>query len=247
METITLDFRNYLQTQICCCDGTTEPIKKHWLEKHMQDGVVYRRSADDASFMEYMPGEDAWCPVEARHIMFIHFFYIDQNPTAAKTLMREAIADCRIKGRNGLAAMVCDAPRPFLPEAELLRSFGFDPCDRWGHYQLYYLPLEEGAEPPRFAVNTENLPDAPGFTIYYSDQCPAVSSQIDAILSQVRNAGTPYEILKVDVPRGKEEMDRTDIIRPKDMPHPYTMFAAFLNGQLLTDDIEEGIPPVFKK
>ena len=88
METITLDFKNYEQISLCCCDEISEPIKKKWLQNHMQDGVVYRRSAEDASFMEYMPGEDAWCPVEAPQVMFIHFFHVDQNAKAAKTLMR---------------------------------------------------------------------------------------------------------------------------------------------------------------
>ena len=57
METITLDFKNYEQISLCCCDEISEPIKKKWLQNHMQDGVVYRRSAEDASFMEYMPGK----------------------------------------------------------------------------------------------------------------------------------------------------------------------------------------------
>ncbi len=246
METITLDFKNYEQISLCCCDEISEPIKKKWLQNHMQDGVVYRRSAEDASFMEYMPGEDAWCPVEAPQVMFIHFFHVDQNAKAAKTLMRECIADCRIKGRKGLAAMVSESPRPLLPEAELLHSFGFQSCDQWGKYQLYYLPLEEDAEPPHFMINTENVSSRKGVTVYYSDQCPSISSRIETILSWVRHCGEPYEIIKVDIPREKEDLDRDDIIRPKEMPHPYTMYAVFLDGRFLTDDINQNLETIFK-
>ena len=51
---------------------------------------------------------------------------------------------------------------------------------------------------------------------------------------------------KVDIPREKEDLDRDDIIRPKEMPHPYTMYAVFLDGRFLTDDINQNLETIFK-
>lgn len=40
--------------------------KKAWLSERLQDGLVFLKSAERGKcFIEYIPAEYAWCPVEA--------------------------------------------------------------------------------------------------------------------------------------------------------------------------------------
>ncbi len=247
METVTLDFKNYKTTHLCGCDEISEKKKQNWLKNHMQDGVIYRRTTEGENFMEYMPTEDAWCPVEAPQTMFIHAFQTKDNPKAAKVLLRECIADCRIKGRQGLAAMVCDEKRPYLPQASLLESLNFHKCDTFEHYHLYFLPLEEETVIPKFSVKEKNRPKDQGLVIYYSQQCPETLSRLEKIFQWARVCSHPHKIVAVDIPREKEDMDREDIIRPQEMPWPYTIYAVFWNSQFLTDDITKDLTTLLPK
>lgn len=246
METITINFRNYDSTPLCGCDEAAAKQKREWLKNHMQDGVIYRRTAEGENFMEYMPAEDAWYPVEAPQMMLIQSFRVE-NPKAAKVLMRECIADCRIKGRLGLVAVTRqEGERPDLPSIFLLTSHGFQECDAFGSYRLYVLPLEECVESPKFAIKEDAKPQTQRLTIYYSHQCPAVISNIAEKLKWAKNCGYPYQILYVDVPRKKEDMDREDIVRPQNVPWPYTPYAVFWNDKILTDDITKSLPRIFE-
>ena len=72
-----------------------------------------------------------------------------------------------------------------------LRRRGFvaaDRADPW--FELLWLPLAPGAEPPRFRPSVRGPgPAAPGFTLYYSHQCPYTAKYVPVVRAVAEAAG----------------------------------------------------------
>ena len=85
MNTRVIDYTNFKKEHICCVlrdrngEGRIE-AKRNWLENVFEDGLVIRKGDVNAKvFMEYIPADDAWCPVDAPGYMFIHCYRIDET------------------------------------------------------------------------------------------------------------------------------------------------------------------------
>ena len=84
METkyITLTKENIATKHICCafsdkkCKESYE-LKKEWLRKEFDNGYVFRRLDERAKvFIEYVPAEKAWVPVDAPAYLMINCFWV---------------------------------------------------------------------------------------------------------------------------------------------------------------------------
>ena len=52
---------------ICCAmSGKNSIVKKEWLKQRFEEGLVFYRSAERGKcFIEYIPAENAWVPIDA--------------------------------------------------------------------------------------------------------------------------------------------------------------------------------------
>ncbi|MDR0661740.1 MAG: hypothetical protein LBG19_13355 [Prevotellaceae bacterium] len=72
MDFITLTPGNIAQEHIRCCLSDKKTIhdveaKKAWLTDRMQEGLKFvRLDASGKIFIEYMPAENAWMPIDAK-------------------------------------------------------------------------------------------------------------------------------------------------------------------------------------
>ena len=70
MEYIKLTLENLDKEHICCAISNNKDVqvasKKTWLKERIKDGLVFLKSVERGKcFIEYIPAENAWCPVEA--------------------------------------------------------------------------------------------------------------------------------------------------------------------------------------
>lgn len=81
MEWIELTKENLDREHICCAissgkDGQAA-CKKAWLDRRLEEGLVFRKAdARGKCFIEYLPGERAWVPVEAADLMWIDCLWV---------------------------------------------------------------------------------------------------------------------------------------------------------------------------
>lgn len=79
---IRFDKSNIDQEHICCaisdkkCKSSYE-LKKAWLSKEFDNGYDFRRiDARAKVFIEYVPTENGWVPIEAYNYLVINCFWV---------------------------------------------------------------------------------------------------------------------------------------------------------------------------
>jgi len=238
MNTRVIDYTNFKKEHICCVlrdrkgEGRIE-AKRNWLENVFEDGLVIRKGDVNAKvFMEYIPADDAWCPVDAPGYMFIHCYRIDEkykNDGYEKAIWREATAECRIKHKKGFCVLVGSEDMPYLNKKSDFESRGFrfaakaDP-----YFELWYLPFEEDEEVvPKFLEEQAEMEvEDDGFVLYYSHQCPHTAKAIPLLQAKAQEIGVELKIIHLE----SQKVARY-------IPCVYTTFALFHNKEFVTHEI----------
>lgn len=73
MDYIRITDDNIEKEHICCAmSGKQGVIKKEWLQQRFKEGLVFCRSAERGKcFIEYIPAENAWVPIQADGIFIL--------------------------------------------------------------------------------------------------------------------------------------------------------------------------------
>ena len=76
MELVKLTHENIAQEHICCAISGNKDIqvmsKKNWLKDRLDEGLVFLKgNVRGKCFIEYIPAEYAWAPIEAQGYMYI--------------------------------------------------------------------------------------------------------------------------------------------------------------------------------
>lgn len=236
MEFIRLTHENLFREHICCAiSNNNDPqvcSKKQWLEKRLDEGLEFLKAdARGKCFIEYIPAENAWAPVEAPGYMFIDCFWVSgqlKGHGYGRELLERCISDSREKGKKGLCVISSKKKMSFLSDPKFLEYSGFKTCDTAEPYfTLMYLPFEENAEPPRFGESVR-VPEAggDGFTLYYTSQCPFNAKYVPIIENAARENNIPFRSVHTD--SGE---------KARNAPSAWTVSALFYNGKFITHEI----------
>ena len=103
-----------LETEHICCAISNErdcqvQAKKAWLAKRLEEGLVFLKGdVRGKCFIEYIPAEHAWAPIEAEGYMYIDCLWVSgqfKGHGYSSLLLDECIRDAKEKGRRGLAVL----------------------------------------------------------------------------------------------------------------------------------------------
>ena len=159
MEYIRVTKENLEKEHICCAISNNKDIqvssKKAWLADRFDEGLVFLKSVERGKcFIEYIPAECAWNPIEAPGYMYINCLWVSgsfKGHGYSSDLLSECIEDSKEKGKKGLCILAAARKKPFLADSKFLKYKGFKACDEADNgIQLWYLPFEEKTEPPVF-------------------------------------------------------------------------------------------------
>lgn len=236
MDTKVIDYTNFNREHICCVlrdrngEGRIE-AKRKWLEGVFEDGLVIRKGdVMGRAFMEYIPAEDAWCPVDAPGYMFIHCYRIDEKFKEGgyeKAIWREVTAECRIKHKKGFCVLVGREDLPYLNKKTDFEKRGFRfAAKAEPYFELWYLPFEEEeAVIPCFLEESDEVPED-GFVLYYSHQCPHTAKAVPLLQAKAKELGVKLAPIRLE----KQKEARA-------IPCPYTSFALFYDKRFVTHEI----------
>jgi len=180
MDYIRITDDNIEKEHICCAmSGKQGVIKKEWLQQRFKEGLVFCRSAERGKcFIEYIPAENAWVPIQADGYFYIDCLWVSGSLKGhgySNDLLEECIRDAKEQGRKGLCILSSEGrKREFLSDPKYLAYKGFAVADTSEcGIDLMYLPLAQDAEPPRFKACAKHpAVEESGFVLYYTDQCP---------------------------------------------------------------------------
>ena len=81
MELITVTSENIAKEHICCAIANDNDCqvqaKKSWLQDRFAEGLVFLKgNIRGKCFIEYLPAEKAWVPVNAPNYLMINCFWV---------------------------------------------------------------------------------------------------------------------------------------------------------------------------
>lgn len=195
MEYIQLTQENLQKEHICC--SMTEKKgdhsvtdKKAWLKERMEEGLVfYKADVRGKVFIEYIPAQAAWFPIQTDNWMHINCLWVSGSFKGcgySDELLEHCIADAKAKGMHGLTILSGKKKLPYLSDPSYLKYKGFIPADEAGEYVLMHLPFHAGGEKPRFADGVLR-PQHPENTVLYRSMsvCQSVCAQIRGMDEQL--------------------------------------------------------------
>lgn len=235
MNYIRITKDNIDREHICCAmSGKQSIAKKEWMKQRFDEGLVFYRSEERGKcFIEYIPAENAWVPIEADGYIYIDCLWIAGSMKGhgySNDLLAECIRDARAQGKKGVCILSADGKkREFMSDPRYLAHKGFTVADTSDcGITLMYLPLDPGSEPPRFRECARHPKVADdGFVLYYTDQCPFTFYWVPKVQEAAAEHGIPLKVIHIT---SKEDA--------QNVPAPVTTYALFRNGKFLTQGIQ---------
>ena len=235
MEFIKVTKENLGKEHICCAISNNNDVqvasKKAWLADRLDDGLVFLKSVERGKcFIEYLPAEKAWNPIDAPDWMYIDCLWVSgffKGHGYSGELLQSCIDDSREKGKKGLCILSSAKKRPFLADPKYLAHKGFSVCDEADNgIQLWFLPFAADARPPRFKDCARHPHvDEPGYVLYYTNQCPFNAKYVPILEQTAAEHGVPFRAIRLDSREAAQNA-----------PSPVTNYALFRDGVYLTNE-----------
>lgn len=238
MELINITHENIETEHICCAISNNTDIqvnsKKDWLKARLDEGLVFLKcNVRGKCFIEYIPAESAWTPIKADGYMYINCLWVSgqfKGNGYSSLLLEECIKDSIEKGKKGLVILSAKKKMGFLSDPKYMRYKGFETADSVSpFFELLYLPFYKDAKKPQFKSYLKETKDygfQPGFTLYYSSQCPFTAKYVPVLETMAKDRNIDFQVVHIV---NKEQAQNA--------PLPFTTFALFFNGELVTHEI----------
>lgn len=239
MNYITLTEENIDKEHICCalidkkgyCGAAK---KKEWLKQQIQEGLVFRKAEIRGKvFIEYLPAEKAWVPVQADNYLFINCLWVAgsyKGKGYGHELLQSCIDDAKAQGKYGVVGLSSVKKKGFLSDPGFFKKYGFEVADTAEpYYQLYYLKFDENAPVPSFkeCAKRGTIEDKEHVVVYYTNQCPFTEDNVREVKEAAEKNGIPFRAVKYET----AEM-------AQNAPVPSTTFSLFRDGKFVTHEVQ---------
>ena len=235
MEYIRVTEENLESEHICCAISNNRDIqvssKKAWLKEQFENGLVFLKSAERGKcFIEYIPAEYAWNPLDADGYMYIDCLWVSgsfKGHGYSTDLLEYCIHDSKEKGRKGLCILSSAKKKPFLADPKFLKYKGFEIADEADNgIQLWYLPFEKDAAKPAFRECAKHPQiDEKGYVLFYTSQCPFNAKYVPVLEQTAKEHGIAFRAYHI-----------TDRETAQNAPSPITTYALFHDGEYVTNE-----------
>ena len=235
MDYIRVTKDNLESEHICCAISNNKDVqvasKKAWLLNRFDEGLVFLKSTERGKcFIEYIPAEFAWNPIDAPGYLYIDCLWVSGSMKGhgySNDLLNECIRDGKAQGKKGLCILSSAKKKPFLADPKFLKYKGFSVCDEADNgIQLWALPFSEGAEKPKFRECARHPHvDEPGYVLYYTNQCPFNGKYVPIVEQAAKAHDIPFRAFRL-----------TSRNEAQSAPTPVTTYALFCDGNYVTNE-----------
>ncbi len=206
--------------------------KTNWLKKRFSEGLRFKLLQVDgketAGFIEYIPGEYAWRPIEAPGYLVIHCIMIHGKKYKGKgygtLLLQECLRDAKSVKSRGVA--VVTSKGTWMVGSELFLAHGFEVVDTAPPgYELLVKKMGRGPL-PRFKTDWDKRLRryGAGLTLIRSDQCPCIAKFGREILHRAEMLGLPTRVIELKTAR-----------QAQSVPSAYGVFNIVYGGRVIAD------------
>lgn len=235
MDYIRVTKENLESEHICCAISNNRDLqvasKKSWLKDRFDEGLVFLKSTERGKcFIEYLPAEYAWNPIDADGWIYIDCLWVSGSMKGhgySNDLLNECIRDAKGQGKKGQCILSSAKKKPFLADPKFLKYKGFSVCDEADNgIQLWYLPLSDDGGKPVFKECAKHPHvGEPGYVLYYTSQCPFNAKYVPIVEQTAKEHGIPFRAIHLE--------NRSEA---QSAPTPVTTYALFHNGAYVTNE-----------
>ncbi len=235
MEYIKVTKENIGSEHICCAISNNKDVqvssKKAWLSGRFDEGLVFLKSVERGKcFIEYIPAEHAWVPIDADGYTYIDCLWVSgsfKGHGYSNDLLDACIKDGKEQGKKGLCVLSSEKKKPFLSDPKYLKYKGFSVCDEADNgIQLWYLPFDKNADKPAFKPCAKHPHiDEDGYVLYYTYQCPFNAKYVPIVEQTAKENHIKFKAVHI---KSREEAQSA--------PTPVTTYALFYNGEYVTNE-----------
>jgi N-acetylglutamate synthase-like GNAT family acetyltransferase len=248
-EFIALTKENINKEHICCAISDKKCVegyeaKKEWLQREFDNGYIFRRLDKRAKvFIEYVPAEKAWIPVDAPNYLMINCFWVSgqyKGKGYAKALLQTAIDDVQDQGKDGLVTVVGTSKFHFMSDPKWFLRQGFETVEKLPYgFSLLVKKLNPNAKNPSFnkSVQSGMCSEKNGLVVYYTNRCPFTEYNVNTERTKTaEKRKLSLQLVKL------ETMEQA-----QSAPTPATIFSLFYNGKFVTTDLSSCMDSRFDK
>ena len=231
-KSITIE--NIEEEHICCALSSGKnkigvESKKEWMSKRLDEGLKFiKLDVRGKVFVEYMPSEVSWKPLEANGYNVIHCLWVS-GKFKGKGYASQLIEMCKkdSEGKKGVVAIT--SKNSFMTEKGIYLRHGFQVIDQIKDYELlvYQFPNKKNVDSnyPRFTevAKTGLVNHEKDLLICYTHQCPFVVEYSLEMKHAAEEIGLSVEMKKLTSP---EEVRKYS--------SPFGTFSVYLHKSLLT-------------
>ena len=233
-----LTTENIQDEHICCAISDKKCLsgynaKKDWLKYQFKDGYVFKKlDVRGKVFIEYVPVEKGWVPVNALNFMLINCFWVSgkyKGQGHGKALFQECENESIEKQKDGIIVVVGDKKRPFMSDKRFFKKQGFLLADTAEPYfELWYKPLKKDVAIPKFkdVAKTATCDIKEGLVIYHTNACPFNEYYVAELLVIANEKGYKVKIIKLET----REQAQNHFV-------PHTIYSVFQDGKFVTQHI----------
>lgn len=236
MELIRVTDENIEEEHICCAISNNNDCqvssKKEWLRRRFDEGLVFLKgNVRGKCFIEYVPAENAWIPIEADNYMYIDCLWVSgrfKGHGYSNILLESCIKDSKDKGKLGLVILSSKKKIPYISDPKYLEYKGFKTADiAEPFYKLMYLSFDKKAAKPCFMehVKSPKIKES-GFVLYYSNQCPFTAKYVPIIEKMAAEKNIKFNAIRLETTS-----------EARMAPTPFTSYSLFYNGKFQTNEI----------
>jgi GNAT superfamily N-acetyltransferase len=229
----TVTPENILDTGLYCLGNTRAPgfeRKRRWFAKRCEEGLRLKILEDEEGrqlgFIEYIPAEKAWRPVDAPGYLFIHCMFVSRKPNKGRghgsRLIGECLREARAKDRNGVAVMTSDGA--WVTGKDIFLRHGFEEAARRGRFELRVRQTRASAPDARLVDWEAKQARYKGWHLVYADQCPYHQKAADALREKAEEHGIELSVRRL-----------TTAKQAQAAPSGFGVFSLLRDGTLLED------------
>ncbi len=204
--------------------------KVAWFRKRHREGlrlkILHDRPGSPAGFIEYVPAEHAWRPVDAPNYLFIHCVFVTSKKHAGKGFGSLLVQACERDARDQHKAGICvmTSAQPWMANATLFTKNGFTKVHERGRFQLLAKKIQSSASDPRLRDWESRQKKHKGWHLVYADQCPWHEKAAVALAEVAADRGVDLTIKKLTTARQAQAA-----------PSGFGVFSLLRDGRLLED------------
>jgi GNAT superfamily N-acetyltransferase len=203
--------------------------KMEWFLSQYESGLRMKIAfiqGKQAGFIEYMPAEIAWRPVEADNYLFIQcigiFIKDARNKNLGSSLIESCTKDALDQNKAGVCTMTSDGA--WIAGKSLFEKNGFIQAEKQGRFELMVKQFDKKSSQPKLIDWSKNLAQYNGWNLVYANQCPWHVKSVQDLTKAAAKRGIELKVVLLKSSSGI-----------KNAPSGFGTFSLIRDGRLIED------------